>query len=98
MDEVELLPSRNEALEVAEFDAELVVFDPRCKQVHLLDGLAAVVFGACDGVTARRELLTDMVQVLELSVDDADVRVLEILAAFEGLGLLEGTEYEEPPP
>ena len=98
MADVLLLPARNQLIEIAEFDADVVVFDPRCKRVHLIEGLAAVVFDACDGVTTRHDLLTDMVAALDVSADEADRRVQESLDSFKVLGLLAGTEFDEPPP
>ena len=98
VDEGELLPLRNQAVEVAKFDPDLVVFDPRCKQVHLLERVTAVVFEACDGITTRQQLLAAMAAAQEFSVQDADLRVRKALAKLARLGLLQDTEYQVQPP
>ena len=54
------MPVRHPALEVAEFEVELVVFDPRVNRVHHLRDLGAAVFDACDGVTPMADLVAEI--------------------------------------
>ncbi len=98
MSDVAVMPARHPELEVAEFDAELVVFDPRVNQVHLVEGLAAVLLASCDGATPRSEVVGDLVELLGLEAAAAAGEVDVTLATFAGLGLLEGTEPPVPPP
>lgn len=88
----EVMPARHEALEVAEFETELVVFDPRSDQVHLLEGFSAVVFDACDGESLPDGLVADVVEVGGVDVDQAKGAVARTLVELGVLGLLAGTE------
>jgi PqqD family protein of HPr-rel-A system len=94
----QVMPARNPAVEVAEFETELVVFDPRSDQVHLLEGLSAVVFDACDGESPPAALVADLVDVGGVDADQAQVLIARTLVELAVLGLLAGTEYEAPPP
>ena len=92
------LPARHRGIEVAEFDAEFVAFDPRCSEVHLLSGMAAVVFDACDGSTPTAVLVDELVELLELSQPDAETAVRDALGELAAVGALEGTDPGRRPP
>ncbi|MGB8861925.1 MAG: PqqD family protein [Ilumatobacteraceae bacterium] len=93
------LPRRSESVEVAEFDAEFVVFDPRVNRVHHVRELGAVVWDACDGRTDLEQLITEMRDVLGAEPEHLRAEVSSAVALFEAEGLLEGSEPpEEPPP
>ncbi len=55
------LPACHPDLEVAGFEGELVVFDTRTNQVHMIRDTFAVVFDACDGTTASSALVDELV-------------------------------------
>lgn len=82
------LPARRADLEVAEFDTEYVVYDPRGQRVHRLSGLAAVVFDACDGVTSHSHLIGEVQTVLDVSSDEAAHVVEDALTRLGQAGLL----------
>ena len=91
------LPQRNPDTLVAGFDDAYVVFDPRCSQVHLLSGVSAVVFDACDG-TPRSELVEDFTSTLDIDASSAGAVIDAQLAEFDRTGLLlGGTPAERPP-
>lgn len=92
------MPARHPGLAVAEFDAEMVVFDPRMNQVHLVAGLPAVLLASCDGTTARSTVVGDLVELLDMDDVAASAIVDETLGAFASLGLLQGTQPPGPPP
>lgn len=94
----EVMPARHPTLEIAEFETEFVVFDPRSDRVHLLEGLDAVVFDACDGASAPAGLVTDLVEIAGLDADQAEAAVARSLVELVVLGLLAGTEHQGPPP
>jgi len=94
----DLLPRRHAELEVAEFDDEYVVFDSRCMDVHLIGGLTAVVFDACDGVSRRSALVDDLVQLLDLDRSSARRMVTDNIEALKLRGLLTGTTSQRRPP
>lgn len=94
-----LLPQRHPELEVAEFEIECVVFDPRVNRVHHLRELAAIVFDACDGATETASLVAELCEVLGLQAADATAAIDASLASFHEAGLLVGSEPPpEPPP
>jgi hypothetical protein len=93
-----LLPRRRGDVDVAGFDTAFVVFDPRCMQVHLIEGFGAVVFDACDGETQANTLLDEVCDVTGWDRPTADTEVEAALAQLVGLGLLEGTTPPERPP
>jgi len=92
------MPSRHPALEVAEFEVELVVFDPRVNRVHHLRDLGAAVFDACDGVTPVADLVAEIVEVAGATEQDAVEAVDAVLASLAAEGMLEGAEPPAPPP
>ena len=93
------MPLPHPELEIAEFDTELVVLDPRVDRVHHVVGLIAVVFDACDGTTTVEQLAAELADALAISPADADGQVRAALGVLGGNGLLEGTDPpEEPPP
>ena len=92
------MPSRHPALEVAEFEVELVVFDPRVNRVHHLRDLGAAVFDACDGVTPMADLVAEIVEVAGASEQDATEAVQAVLASLTAEGMLEGAEPPAPAP
>jgi len=94
----DVLPLRHADLEVAGFDDEFVVFDPRCSEVHVVSNVTAVVFDACDGKSSRADLIRDLVDVAGLGRSDATRAVDESLAALARRGLLVGTTPEGRPP
>ncbi len=98
------MPHRHRYLEIAEFDNSLIVFDPRCKQVHLLTGISAVVFDACTGL--RVGTLLDEFIDAGLDEDDAQHTIDVSLAELQGVGLVEipansenvpASDSDEPP-
>ncbi len=92
------LPRRHAEVDVAAFDMAYVVFDPRCMQVHLVDGFGAVVFDACDGDTTRSALLAEVCEVTGWDAPTAATEVDRALGQLITLGLLEGTAAQERPP
>ena len=93
----ERLPERNADTLVATFDDTYVVFDPRCKEVHLIEALNAVIFDACDGSLAA-ELVTDIHEILGIDRGLAEEAVRHHLDDFAGKGLLAGTQAAGRPP
>jgi hypothetical protein len=94
----DLLPRRHGDIDVAGFDTAFVVFDPRCMQVHLIDGFGAVVFDACDGETPRKTLLDEVCDVTGWDRLKGEAEVEATLGQLMGLGLLEGTTSQGRPP
>lgn len=92
------MPRRSTHVEVADFDAEFVVFDPRNTMVHHLSGWIAIVFDACDGESSRAELAADAIDYWHGEIDEAHRRVDEAIEVFENLGILEGLDAVTPPP
>jgi Coenzyme PQQ synthesis protein D (PqqD) len=93
-----VLPARHEATEVAEFETELVVFEVRSGQVHLLGPLASLVFDSCDGTTTIESLVQE---IGAWSDDDAATIAAAVgatLTDLTRLGLLAGTEAAVAPP
>ena len=71
------------------FDVDVVAFDTRRDQVHLIEGLAAIVFRACDGVTRRRDVVADVADILEMTTEEAERAVAEAIARLTDFGLLQ---------
>jgi PqqD family protein of HPr-rel-A system len=94
----DLLPRRHADVEIAAFDTSFVVFDPRCMQVHLIDGFGAVVFDACDGNTSREMLTAEVGDATGWDPSTAATEVDAMLAQLVDLGLLEGTTPQDRPP
>lgn len=92
------LPARNPDLEIAEFETEFVVFEPRCSEVHELGGLTAVVFDACDGATSIEALAAEIASALMIGVDEAHAHVADSLVALAAADLLATGSGDERPP
>jgi hypothetical protein len=92
MDLPEVLPARHPDLEVAEFETEFVVFDAANRMVHHLEGVQALVFDACDGMTSAESIGG------ELAAAGLGGRFADAFSELVALGLLEGTTPVEPPP
>ncbi len=95
---VRAMPHRHALLMIADFDDSFVVFDPRSKQVHLLEDVTAVVFDACDGATDHATLIADISAAFGQPLAVVDRQVATMLRSFAALGLLDGTEPEAEPP
>lgn len=94
----EVLPSRHPEIEVAEFETEYVIFDPRCSEVHLIAGLTAVVFDACDGSTIVVDLVEEFRETLGLEFEASRSQIAEALRVLSGIGALDGTTPADRPP
>lgn len=79
---MESLPAPSDALEIAEFETELVVFDADHGEIHLLSDLAAIVFDACVARAARSELAAEITEALDLTAVHAEQRIEEALASL----------------
>ncbi len=90
------LPARRAGLEIAEFDTELVVWDPTSKMVHHLEGIAAIVFDACDGSTRTAELLDEIADATEMSIDTVAEEVTTVWQMFNRRDLLIAPEAPGP--
>lgn len=76
------LPVRRSDLEVAEFDTELVVWDPVAKMVHHLHGVAAILFDACDGLTPSSQLIGEIQEATGLSRAVVDEELTTVWQMF----------------
>lgn len=85
---VDVLPARTPGLAVAAFDPDIVVHDPRTDEVHLVEGLAAVVLGACDGATRRAAVVADVAEALGIDPAAAERTVATALADLAAHGLV----------
>lgn len=102
---MESLPATASALEIAEFDTELVVYDAEHGEIHLLSGLAAIVFDACSAGAARSELATEISEALHVSAAHAEHGIDEAIASLasarlitpSGLGLDESSSGRADP-
>lgn len=59
----EVFPDCNERLLRADFDTELVVWTKGSKRAHHLQGLAAILLDACDGVTRSADFIDEVAEV-----------------------------------
>lgn len=94
----EVLPAQSLEIEIADFDVEIVVYDPRVKIVHLLTHATALVFDSCDGVTTSQALIAEFVDAGAGEPDEVAALIELSLAELSALGLLDGSEPSMPPP
>lgn len=94
----EVMPDRKPGLEVAEFDAALVVFDVDVNQVHLLQQMHAAVFDSCDGSTVRASVVAEFVDAGIGDEAESEQMVASVIDDLGSLGLLAGTTAFRPPP
>lgn len=99
-----VMPRREDAVDVAAFDGEFVVYDSRAGQAHLIGGFDAVVFDACDGVTTSAALLDEVLGAFADAErtdrpqrDDVEQAIASALDGLAGAGVLEGTDDVPPP-
>lgn len=96
------LPARRDDLEIAEFDTEVVVWDPVAKMVHHLQGLAAIVFDACDGATRSAELVDEIDDATGMGRAVVEEEVTTVWQMFNRRSLFElpptSTEPSKPQP
>ena len=91
-------PARRAGLEIAEFDTELVVWDPTSKMVHHLEGIAAIVFDACDGSTRSDELVAEIAEATGVEPAVVNEEVLTVWQMFNRRDLLAVTQPVAQPP
>lgn len=91
-------PLRHSDVEVAEFDTEFVVFDPRSRMAHHLVREHALVFESCDGRSSAELLIRGLVEAGHGSAEEVAAVLADALSDLSALGLLEGTEPPAPPP
>jgi hypothetical protein len=85
-----VLPRKAKGLEVAEFDTELVVLAVAEQKAHHLQGLAAIVFDACDGRTRSNELALEVAEATGGDVQHALDEIAEVWRTFVRVGLVDG--------
>ena len=91
------LPARRAGLEIAEFDTEFVVWDPKWKMVHHLEGVAAILFDACDGSTHSAELLAEIAEATGVTLAAVTDEVTTVWQMFNRRDLLAAPEPAELP-
>lgn len=94
----ERLPGRRDHLEVAEFDSEFVVFDAATSSVHLIGGVPAVVFDACDGETTVESLIGEFAECGLGTREEAVTAILDAYISLIGLAVLDGVDPADGPP
>ena len=83
------LPAGNPLVTAVEIDGELVVYDPRRREAHLLNPTAALLFDHCDGITEAAGLTAELAEAF--AVDPATVTrdIDSAISQFDRLGLTE---------
>jgi len=90
------LPKVRDDIAVVEIDGEAVIYDPRQSLLHHLNVTAAIIFQLCDGTGTTWELAEDIAEVSGAPLDQVEREVGDVVARFEEMGILVGTEKEGP--
>ncbi|MEY4175545.1 MAG: hypothetical protein RI900_2710 [Actinomycetota bacterium] len=83
-----VLPKHRKGLEIAEFDTELVVLETESNRAHHLQGLAAIVFDACDGRTRSDQLVRQVAEAMGIDEPEAHRQVADLWRTFVRIRLL----------
>lgn len=86
-----IMPLKRADVMVAEFDTELVVLVPECRQAHHLDVGLSLVLDSCDGTTST----TDVVHEIAANTPSTTNEVRQWLAAC--LATLADLDILSPP-
>jgi hypothetical protein len=73
------MPRKREAALVADFDTELVVLVPEARLAHLLDEGLSLVLDSCDGTTLTAEVIGEVVEATDESVEAVTIWLLDCL-------------------
>ena len=84
---VEMVPLRAERVAFVELDGETVAYEEERGTLHLLDQIATVVWGCCDGSASVSQLVDELAGAFgaERAQVDADVRALLGRLVADGL-------------
>lgn len=83
-------PRARDDLTVVEIDGEAVVYDGDAGELHHLNPTATLVFSLLDGTTTVRELALEISGVVDLSVDEIERQIEDVVTTFADAGLLFG--------
>jgi PqqD family protein of HPr-rel-A system len=83
----DVVPRRGDHVAFVELDGEIVAYDEEQGSLHLLDEIATIIFGCCDGTGTVAEIVDDLTEAFgaERARVDADVRALLGQLTAEGL-------------
>src|SRR3954454_13922044 len=84
-----ILPERSARLTAVDIDGELVVYDPRRREAHLLNATAALLFEQCDGRTDIDHLGRELAQEFDVDRTTMIDHIEAAVAEFDRLGLTE---------
>lgn len=84
----EVFPDCSERLLKAEFDTEMVVWAKGTTRAHHLDGLAAILLDACDGVTRSAAFIDEVAEVTGCEHETAAQAVDDAWRLLIGSGLV----------
>jgi PqqD family protein of HPr-rel-A system len=72
-----------------DLEDDLLLFDPRCGEVHLLNVTAAAVAEMCDGQTSVPEMARELVAALSVDAATVEADLDRILGEFAAKELMD---------
>ena len=68
--------------------SETAVFDPDTGQLHMLNASALAIWEACDGETTPDEIISALIELTELAVEQATAHVTKTVEDLRKAGLV----------
>ena len=84
------VPEPAPGIQTAECDGGAVLYDEARARLHVLDPLAALIWGCFDGTASLDEIVADVSEVLEIDAGDARQAVSTLTRLVASRGLLAG--------
>lgn len=85
---VDTLPRQQESISEYEVGDEVILYDPRSDNVHVLNGTAAVVWWLCDGEHTVEQIAGELAGLYELTPAKVIGDVQSALDSFKNADLI----------
>ncbi len=85
-------PTQVSSISEYEVDDDVLLYDPRSDDVHVLNGTAAVIWWLCDGDHTPAQIVDELAGMYELLPETVSADVEAALGSFKVAGLVSWIE------
>lgn len=82
-------PKRRSDVAAAEVDGEVVLYDERSGELHVLNPTAGLVWARCDGTASLADMIDELAAAFSVDRRRVAHDVMAVVRHLDGLGLLE---------
>jgi hypothetical protein len=90
-------PAMRASVAAEEIEGDVVLYDDATGCVHVLNGTAAAIAAALDGVATIAEIVDELVAVYAAPPEQVRIDVLDVVRQLGTQSLLEGVTGDVPP-